>query len=471
MSSKYIRGLVVIFILLGVLPGKSSYAQTPNPEGPVYIVEAGDTLWSISQRFGVPLDVLQQANGILNPNQIQIGDEIVIPGFEGVQGILDTVQVKPGDTLASLSKQYGVSISVLSRLNRIVKPELLYPGYELIVPIRDGESENGGDFHNEWVVVRHGQSVIELAMNDLSNPWSVILENEKESYTDFINGERILAGANRDVPNLLNTQLTLKHYPFIQGRTSQVDVFTSEAIVDISGKFIDYKLHFFASEDTIGDYIALQGVHAMMQPGIYPLDIWVEYADGTVSGFTQDVVVLEGDYAYDPPLIVNSETTDPTITTAEDEQWFSLFVEATPEKLWQGVFLAPVPAELSDCYPSLFGNRRSYNGSDYVYFHTGLDFCGRVGTEIYAPANGKVVFVGPLTVRGNVTVIDHGWGVYSAYLHQSEIYVSIGDMVSLGQLIGLVGETGRVTGPHLHWEIIVGGVQVEPLDWLRDVYP
>jgi len=68
-------------------------------------------------------------------------------------------------------------------------------------------------------------------------------------------------------------------------------------------------------------------------------------------------------------------------------------------------------------------------------------------------------------------VIDHGWGVYTAYGHQSEILVQVGDQVQKGQLIGLVGETGRVSGPHLHWEVIVGGVQVDPLQWLAREFP
>ena len=74
-------------------------------------------------------------------------------------------------------------------------------------------------------------------------------------------------------------------------------------------------------------------------------------------------------------------------------------------------------------------------------------------------------------MRGNVTYIDHGWGVYSGYFHQSEFLVSEGDYVETGQVIGLVGNTGRSTGAHLHWEIWVGGVPVDPLDWIAREYP
>jgi murein DD-endopeptidase MepM/ murein hydrolase activator NlpD len=76
-----------------------------------------------------------------------------------------------------------------------------------------------------------------------------------------------------------------------------------------------------------------------------------------------------------------------------------------------------------------------------------------------------------LTVRGNATYIDHGWGVYTGYLHQSQLLVQAGDRVETGQLIGMVGNTGRATGPHLHWEVWVGGVPVQPLEWTSQSYP
>ena len=91
--------------------------------------------------------------------------------------------------------------------------------------------------------------------------------------------------------------------------------------------------------------------------------------------------------------------------------------------------------------------------------------------EIYAPAPGIVVFAGPLTVRGNATMIDHGWGVFTGYMHQAEILVEVGDKVVTGQVIGIVGETGRASGPHLHLEVWVGDVQVDPMDWLERVFP
>ncbi len=141
-------------------------------------------------------------------------------------------------------------------------------------------------------------------------------------------------------------------------------------------------------------------------------------------------------------------------------------------KFWQGIFNLPVyvPAGEQPCIYDWFGTRRSFNGSAYDYFHSGMDYgvCFAENSfDIYAAAPGTVVFAGPLTVRGNATFIDHGWGVYSAYFHQKEIYVSVGQQVQAGELIGQIGATGRVTGPHLHFEVWAGGVQVNPLDWLN----
>ncbi len=154
----------------------------------------------------------------------------------------------------------------------------------------------------------------------------------------------------------------------------------------------------------------------------------------------------------------------------EQEIVEALLAPATPDRMWTGLFQLP-----SDYYTeefiSVFGTRRNYNLGALYYYHTGVDLYGHTGVEIMASAPGVVVFAGPLAIRGNATYIDHGWGVYSGYFHQSEILVSEGETVEAGQIIGLIGSTGRSTGAHLHWEIWVGGVPVDPLDWNERSYP
>lgn len=168
-------------------------------------------------------------------------------------------------------------------------------------------------------------------------------------------------------------------------------------------------------------------------------------------------------------LSVDPATIDPATVKPEEDQIKSIVTKVTPQQLWSGKFRDPVDEPI--CYKSTFGNRRAYNGGPYSSFHGGLDYGVCANLNIYAPAAGTVVFTGPLTVRGNATIIDHGLGVYTGYWHQKEIKVATGDQVQAGQLIGLIGDTGRVTGPHLHWEIWVNGAQVNPTQWLEKTYP
>jgi murein DD-endopeptidase MepM/ murein hydrolase activator NlpD len=82
-----------------------------------------------------------------------------------------------------------------------------------------------------------------------------------------------------------------------------------------------------------------------------------------------------------------------------------------------------------------------------------------------------VALAGPLEVRGNAVILDHGWGVYSGYYHLSEVVVAEGQLVAQGEMIGRLGNTGLSTGAHLHWEMRVGGVLVDPLEWTTRLIP
>ena len=132
-----------------------------------------------------------------------------------------------------------------------------------------------------------------------------------------------------------------------------------------------------------------------------------------------------------------------------------------PERLWTLPFDRPVPGDVS----SLFGLKRVFNGQPRG-LHRGLDLRGTEGTPIVACADGRVALTGDLYFSGNVVYINHGEGVFTAYLHLSEILVQNGDRVRKGQVVGLVGATGRVTGPHLHLSLLVPGESVDPQPFL-----
>jgi murein DD-endopeptidase MepM/ murein hydrolase activator NlpD len=466
--------IFLLLVMLLVVPWQSAGAQDGTTAGPVYIVQKGDTLLAIALRFGVDLTDLEQANGISNPNLLKAGDNLVIPGLEGVQGVLETTKVPYGETLRSLSRLYQTPAELLARLNHVTTPAELYAGANLIIPQNKTAPKLG-----KRVALAPGQSLLELAVLQGVSPWNLAETNALTGTWNALPGDVLrLAGEDTGGPGALPGQITavdVNPLPLVQGKTGEIQV---EGTVGISltGSLAGHDLHFFPNGD--GKYVALQGLHAMLAPGLYPLSLQGKLADGTPLGFSQNVFVKSGNYLTDFPLEVPPETLDPAVTRPEDSLWMAAAAPATPIQYWNGPFELPIHlfkksycVETNECWSSRYGSRRSYNGSDYIYFHTGLDIFGASGVEIYAAAAGVVVFAGPLTVRGNATIIDHGWGVYSAYMHQSEIKVKVGDHVEAGQLIGLVGATGRVEGPHLHFEILVGGVQVDPIEWLEQTYP
>jgi len=248
-----------------------------------------------------------------------------------------------------------------------------------------------------------------------------------------------------------------------------INVQTREAVT-LSGNLVDKKLNFVANGN---DQLALQGVHALLDTGVYPLLIEATLPDGTKQSYQQMVLVTSGGYLSEDIPLNDPSTLDPAITEPELQNILALTSVFTPTRYWNGVFNSP--AVDPTCFTSRYGTRRTYKviNSDIEVpgFHSGLDFCGGEGLQIFAPAAGRVVFSAPLTVRGNATIIDHGWGVFTGFWHQSQTFVNVGDVVEPGQVIGLVGGTGRVTGAHLHWEVWVNGVQVNPVDWLEKAFP
>ena len=451
--------------------------QQEAPDGPIYIVQEGDTLWDIAARFRVTMTDLAGANGISDPSQLIVGAQLIIPGLEGVTGLLTTRTIGLGESLRSLGRRYQLPEEILIRLNHMTSPEELYVGASFVLP-----EQNSSAPLSVRSLVSPGQSLLEIAIAKGTTPWSFVIMNNLAGtwgpvagdVLHFMDGEPAnnQSGQPAALPEAISAVM-LEPTRLIQGKVAVIELSSSEGIT-FTGRLDGRDMQFFP--DTEGNYFSLHGIHAMSDPGLYTLEIRgtltnrANYPSASFA-FSQSVLVSSGDYPFDPVLVVSPETIDPAVTKPEDAQWAALTATATPKKMWQGVFTSPAPPPFSDCWPSRFGNRRSYNGSEYSYFHSGLDFCGGVGAEILAPAAGRVVFAGPLTVRGNATIIDHGWGIYTGYLHQSEILVNVGDSVQQGQLIGRVGGTGRVTGPHLHWEVWAGGVQVDPMDWLSQPFP
>ena len=460
--------LILLTLIFALALYSPAAAQDGGQDEPYYIVQEGDSLWQIAERFGVTIEDLQQANNISEPGEVVIGTRIVIPGLSGVSGRLDTITISYGETLRSLSRRYGVSELTLARLNRLVSPAELYAGAPLIVPV----TEINTSLFTKRTSLIAGQSLLELAVLRGEDPWSLTLGNNLPGTWAAVRGDvlRVSDVSQESMASGLPepiTRVEIDPLQTVQGGTTVIKVLAPEG-TRMRGVLADRNLNFFPQEY---GYVALQGIHALLSPGLYPLTLEGELPSGERFAFSQNIVVQDADFAYDPSLEVDPATVDPAVTKPEADLWTSLGVAVSPEKMWDGLFASPVPADFKNCWTSLFGTRRSYNGGPYDSFHSGLDFCGQVGTELYAVAPGKVLYTNTLIVRGGVVVIDHGWGVYTAYDHISKILVQPGEIVQPGQVIALGGATGRTTGPHLHWEVWVGGVQVNPVEWLNKSFP
>jgi murein DD-endopeptidase MepM/ murein hydrolase activator NlpD len=255
----------------------------------------------------------------------------------------------------------------------------------------------------------------------------------------------------------------------IQGRTLIIKVKLSAA-ASLSGNFEDRPLFFNNSGN--GQFWTIVPIHALAEPRIYPLTLTARLADGTQVTTSTNIKVVEGPYGSENIQLDDQRggLLDPELIRIEQEKLDNLWSQVSPQPRWTGSFWYPVAVD-SLRITSNFGTRRNYNGSPTNGFHSGTDFGGEVGMPIYAPAAGTVVLAERLAVRGNVVLLDHGLGLFSGYWHQSELAVVAGQEVKRGNLIGFTGDTGLVTGPHLHWELRLNGIAVDPLQWVQREIP
>src|SRR6185436_17797375 len=145
----------------------------------------------------------------------------------------------------------------------------------------------------------------------------------------------------------------------------------------------------------------------------------------------------------------------------EAQELEQLWRSSASSRLWDGAFVRPVP----DPANSAFGARSVFNGQPRSP-HGGADFLSPAGTPVKAPNAGRVALARDLYFTGNTVVIDHGLGLFSLFAHLSEVDVEAGAAVATGDVVGRVGATGRVSGPHLHWTVRAGGARVDPLSLL-----
>jgi LysM repeat protein len=194
-------------------------AQSQALDQPVYIVQKGDTLNIIALRFGVSPADLAAVNNISNPDSLQVGSRLVIPGLDGVHGIL-TSQVLPfGETLTTISRRFRLQDGVLIRLNHLTSPTEFYAGYNLIIPQTEQDKTLKGR-----AFVSSGQSLLETAVLSGSNPWVLNHYNHLGGSWKALPGERLYfnrvdskAASGAITPSI--SAIEVKTLPLVQGKT------------------------------------------------------------------------------------------------------------------------------------------------------------------------------------------------------------------------------------------------------------
>lgn len=232
----------------------------------------------------------------------------------------------------------------------------------------------------------------------------------------------------------------------------------------VQGEWLGRTLDFFRSRDNRA-WFALAGVDVEAPAGPSQLKIVVA-AGSSTTDLSQTIAIHPAPYRTTaltvPPRFVAPSAEDLKRIEAEVQLKQSVFAASASKPLWRGSFHAPVRAAATDS----FGTRRVFNGKlDSI--HKGMDFRARPGTPVRADNSGVVVLARPLYYEGNCVVIDHGLGLFTLSMHLSRIRVHEGQRVVAGELLGLSGATGRVTGPHLHWAVRWQGAYLDPAKLLQ----
>lgn len=446
-------------------------AQEPAGAPVTYTVQPGDTLYTIAQRFGTTVDALAAANGIADPALIAVGQKLTIPaaGPEPEAEPPRSYVVQPGDTLFGIAQTFGTTVKAITDANAIADPSFLEIGQRLTIPAAAEAPAGSALVARRVHIAAAGETLPGLAFRYGLPVWRLREANGLSRLG------LVLPGQALEIPPATIPGPATPRMPAVstapegavQGQTLVVRVRAGPELA-LSGRFLDQQLE-FASEGEL--YWAPVGVDALAAPGVYTVTLEAaEVGSGDRLWMELPVQVAAGTFGtVNIPVPADRlGLLDPALSAAEREKVAQAFSALTPAKLWAGAFGYP----LADVVTTAgFGQRRSYAGGPVSSYHGGQDLGAAAGTPVYAPAAGTVVLAEALQVRGNAIILDHGLGVLTGYWHLSQVDVAPGQEVAREAVIGLVGNTGLSTGPHLHWEMQVRGVPVDPLQWTRQAIP
>ncbi|MDQ7026074.1 MAG: LysM peptidoglycan-binding domain-containing protein [Anaerolineae bacterium] len=493
--------LLISLIFAGVLlcapvfvTAQDNTTSDTLPELTIHVVQRGESLFRIALSYGMTVQELAELNGILDVSNLQVGQRLLVPSADSAFAIPQSHTVQPGETLSSIAELYNVEITMLIELNNLPNANQIYPGQELMI-VGDIEPtlaetpdialnpnsaqsvtipDNGlPTLSTNLHTVQSGETLYRIALQyGLTVP-------ELASANSITDSTRIFVGQQLIIPNANNTPeaaldlprpivgLDVKPLIFIEGETGFISLNT-EIAATVTGQFLGRDLRSIPLDDNT-QHLMFIPIPLFTDEGIYPISFNLSNSDGTQITFAFNMRVAAGGYGIQN-LDMSAELQRLLVPAVQEEELNiiqRITSEVTLERYFDGAFSIPAAAAMNGEY----GTRRSYNSGPVNGVHSGADFAAAPNAPIFAAASGQVVLADTLNIRGNTVVINHGWGIFTLYAHQNALNVSVGDIVTTGQIVGFAGSTGRITGPHLHWEVWVNGVPVNPLQWTQQIFP
>lgn len=245
-----------------------------------------------------------------------------------------------------------------------------------------------------------------------------------------------------------------------QGTIVRVSVRSEAPLADLKADWDGHDLPFWTDETHKNIRHAFIGLDVEKPAGQYALNLHGHTETGARVNCSASISVKDGHFIVERLQVaekfVDLNPADTQRAIEETKRMRDIYATITPERLWDGPFRLPLAGVRRG---GNFGTRRVLNGEPRSP-HTGVDFPAPKGTPVHAAQAGRVVLAEPLFFSGNTIIIDHGLGVYTMYGHLSVMSVHAGDTVKAWQLLGQVGATGRVTGPHLHWGLVIDDARV-----------
>lgn len=236
------------------------------------------------------------------------------------------------------------------------------------------------------------------------------------------------------------------------------------SVMDAQIRFLGKKYQ-LVNDPNRSQLMALIGLDLGLKPGEYPIKVYIQDSAGQWEFLERKILISPREFP-ERRLWVKEEYVTPPLEVMErirreSELLQSLYQRFTPAWLGEEAFIIPTEGNIFDN----FGERRIYNNKPRSS-HGGVDVSAPSGTPVRASNSGEVVLASDLYFSGKTVIIDHGLGLFSLYCHFSKIRVKRGQAVKRGEVIGEVGTTGRVTGPHLHWGMKILGNRIDPFSLL-----